>query len=960
MFSTLKLVWYSAMLAMGVSWAAPVKLEASGETKRQSVFFPKETTDVLQANLKRNPAAQAQARACLEAAQVWLEKSDDELWSAMFGATLRRSWMVWSNGFCPSCRKDVPMYGWKIDGLRQPWKAACPHCHEMFPKNDFARFYRSGLDVHGVFAPERADRTLLFNAEHPGADDPLRSFGVDDGTGYHDGVHRWHFVSAYLIYGQWKQVIMSGIRTLAMSYVLTGEPRYAHKAVILLDRVADLYPSFDFLTQGISYEKADPIVGAGMVTVWHDACRETMELALAYDMIFPALAEDRAAVDFLATKAATYLLANPKKSMADIQRNIEDGILRHALRQPEKIFSNFPNTDTTLLINQAVLDWPRNRPALLDALQTTLARATAVDGLSGEKGLGAYSTFAPRSMANVLALFDRLAPDLLATLVERVPSVKQLFLFHVDTWLGESYYPKIGDAGAFGVKDLMYAGAAFSRFAFDPALGGIPFVSDFTLFGKLYEITGDPTYVKLLYRANQRSVTDLPYDLLHQDSPAFQAMVTRVIEQKGAALHPVSVNKSEWGLAILRSGSGDRERGVWLDYDIGGNHGRGDGMNVGLYAHGLELLSGFGYPPVQFGGWHSPRANWYKMTAAHNTVVVDGKNQLADFGQPETDPLSLQLEPRKKQVLGKITAWADGQHTQWVRAAGTALVQTSELKTYERSLVLIDISPADSYVLDIFRVTGGQEHTRFLHGYFGAASATGLNLAPVADFGHNVQMRNFRGGPAAPGWHLDWKAEDRYGYLPAGQTVHLRTTDLTRGAHASLAESWLMYPEKGVSQEAWVPSLLIRRTAPTTAPLQSTFVAVLEPYAGETKLGEITRLDLQMPSGAVADDSHIAVRVKHADGKMDLIMAAPATNSAHASKLVQPDWAVTTDSSLCLLRRDAAGHIEYLFMSGGTVLQCGGFQVEPDASAGLFEAEIKNGKLVVLRGAIRSSTKARP
>jgi hypothetical protein len=47
-------------------------------------------------------------------------------------------------------------------------------------------------------------------------------------------------------------------------------------------------------------------------------------------------------------------------------------------------------------------------------------------------------------------------------------------------------------------------------------------------------------------------------------------------------------------------------------------------------------------------------------------------------------------------------------------------------------------------------------------------------------------------------------------------------------------------------------------------------------------------------------------------------------------------------------------------MSGGTVLQCGGFQVEPDASAGLFEAEIKNGKLVVLRGAIRSSTTARP
>jgi hypothetical protein len=169
-----------------------------------------------------------------------------------------------------------------------------------------------------------------------------------------------------------------------------------------------------------------------------------------------------------------------------------------------------------------------------------------------------------------------------------------------------------------------------------------------------------------------------------------------------------------------------------------------------------------------------------------------------------------------------------------------------------------------------------------------------------------------------------------------------------------------MYPEKGVSQEAWVPSLVIRRSAPAPTPLQSNFVAVLEPYAGETKLGAITRLDLQLPSGAVADDSHIAISVKHADGKTDLIIAAPATSSAHPTQLVQPDWAVTTDSTLCLLRRDAAGQIEYLFLSGGNVLQCGGLHVEPDASAGLFEAEVKNGELVVRRGAIRSATPARP
>ena len=59
----------------------------------------------------------------------------------------------------------------------------CPHCHELFPKNDFEKFYRSGLDAHGVFDTTRADRSLLYNTEHPDPKDPLHAFGVDDGEG---------------------------------------------------------------------------------------------------------------------------------------------------------------------------------------------------------------------------------------------------------------------------------------------------------------------------------------------------------------------------------------------------------------------------------------------------------------------------------------------------------------------------------------------------------------------------------------------------------------------------------------------------------------------------------------------------------------------------------------------------------------------------------------------------------
>src|SRR5205085_4281702 len=123
----------------------------------------------------------------------------------------------------------------------------------------------------------------LFNVEHPDAKDPLHLFGVDDGEGYvGEAGHRWRFIPTYLVFGQWKQRVQAGIREMAVAYLLTGEKEYAHKAGVLLDRVADLYPTFDFKTQGILYEstRAD-----GYVSVWHDATIETREMALAYDAI---------------------------------------------------------------------------------------------------------------------------------------------------------------------------------------------------------------------------------------------------------------------------------------------------------------------------------------------------------------------------------------------------------------------------------------------------------------------------------------------------------------------------------------------------------------------------------------------------------------------------------------------------------------------------------------------------
>ena len=350
--------------------------------KSQSVFYPASALEAAKANATRYPWAAQMQREITGQAEPWLGLSDEALWELMFGHTITRSWMVWSNGYCPACREGVAMYGWQIDAFQQPWKVRCPHCRALFPKNDFHRFYRSGLDERGLFDPRRADRSLLFNPEHLAPEDPLHRFGVDEGEGYAEGDQRWRFIGAYLVYGQWKQAVHGGIKKLSAAYAVTGDPVYAHKAGVLLDRVADLYPSFDGEKEILAYEKSH---GPGYVSTWHDACIETRELALAYDQIFAALKEDRELRVFLARKAAQFKLGNPKTSFEDIQRNIEDRILGDALRntlemRPQnrhKIMCNYPQTDIALALIKMVLGWPENRDEVLASLGPVIEQATA-------------------------------------------------------------------------------------------------------------------------------------------------------------------------------------------------------------------------------------------------------------------------------------------------------------------------------------------------------------------------------------------------------------------------------------------------------------------------------------------------------------------------------------------------------------------------------------------------------
>ena len=914
------------MRYMSLVWLLliPVLLTCSGPgekvSKTSGVFITPEMMKRARQNIDRYEWAKDIKNDIVSRARPWLALSDDELWDMMFGNTISRSWMVWSDGYCPACGESVPMYTWEIDAFESPWKVRCPHCGQQFPTNDFHAFYRSGLDEHGVFDPSMADRKLLYNTDHPDPADSLHFWGVDDGEGFIDGDRRWRFIGAYLVYGQWKQCIVNGITNCADAYVVSGDLEYAHKAAVLLDRVADLYPTHDFAKQGVVYERQG---NAGYVSTWHDACEETREMILAYDKVFNAVQRDDKLVNFLSGKAEKYKLDNPKKRFADIQRNIEQGIIQDPIQNRHKIESNYPRTDITLIYAHAIAGWPDNRNKVMAMTDSMITYATSVDGVTGEKGLAGYSAGVIQSLADFLESGARVDPNFLGDVMSRCPHLKDTYRFFTDLWVDRHYYPLIGDTGFFAGRFDRYAGVHF-----DESPGLKP--SMYSFLWHLYRETGDPSYVQILYFANGNTVDKLPHDLFNKNPSNFQKDVSAVIEDVGTQLPNGSVNKTEWAVALHRCGFPDKRWTFWLDYDSGGRHSHADAMNLGLYGYGLDLMPDFGYPPVQYGGWTAPRALWYMKTAAHNTVVIDGRDQ---------------DKPWSSTRAGTTTLWADGKLVHGIRASAPRVYDVGR---YERTVFGITTPDNGIYLLDVFRVSGGNKHTKHFHSYFGTISTGGLDPEPGGDFDEGVIMRAPRtDNSPLPGWFVEWKVQDRYSYLDTYRDIRLRYTGLTDSTSVMLAEDWVTTGLYNEDAEAWIPSIAITRSAVDT--LTSTFASVIEPYEHTRTLSRIRGIPVIDPSGKPCPGTCVCVEVTMRDGSRDIIFTADPEH-IDGSSLTCPEIGCSFNGDWGMVRISPEGAVEYFAAYGVTHMAAGKFAVELSGVSSLFECSFDAQQTIVERG----------
>ena len=839
--------------------------------KAQSVFFDDSIKKRLRRSVKKGGYPADLATDTVEQSKWWMERSYEELHRLMFGSTLKRSWFVLSYGVCPACDGSVPLYKWIIDAKNKPWKVECPHCAELFPKNDFAAYYRSGLDKDGAFDRSVADPSLLRN--EAGTD-----FGVDDGNGYVDAVgERWLFVAAYLVHGHWLQLITKGIETLAFAHLLTGDREYARRAVIMLHGVSRFFPDHDFEAQGVMYEEEH--TSSGYVTYWVNTCHDLKLLALAYDMVFEDVVQDEGLGELLGLKTAR------------ICADIEERIFEEALAHPERYDSNPPDPDFVRIILNAVLRWPENRDEVESAFCRMVEDATRVDGLVGEKGLATYAALAPVKLADAMLLFSNTDGDFLEKTIRRHPALRKTYRFHIDTWYAERHYPGCGDGGYFGATYPSY-------------LGTLPVTNPRKLFQrsrewftwKLNEFFEDPAFAQAMYLSNGRTCKRLFDDDLYLEHPGkLREELQNLIDTRGEHIEQRSINYQQWRIALLHSGTGANRRMLSMGYDSGANHSHQDALNINLYYKGINLSPDFGYPPVNYGGWSTREVEWYRHPASHNLVVIDGNGH-------ENLPDGKFL---RFPAYGRTVLWHTGGFAQAVYADAK---EYAGVDRYERLAAMVDVTEEEAYFVDIFRVSGGGERTKFFRSLPGPISARGIKLEKGEDYGHGSIMRDFRTDEGPPaGWSVDF-------FVDQDRGIHLTYFDPTGGVSATLCESWADItrmpenPESTGNRVIWVPTVAVRKKDQ-----EPTFIGVLAPWEKKRCVTSVRRL-------VVPEADGVAVEVVMADGRADLILAG---NPEGDGILRLPGYEVESDALFCAVRMKN-GEVEDTSVPDGSMLRIAG------------------------------------
>ena len=906
-------------ICMGLAWSAATAATSGASRASGGNHTPERLANARQ-TVARFAWAKAERDAAVAKAAKWLAKDDAALWKLIPGQELPRcidvTMTYTPNGQirmgCLVCGDAIDPYGnypWIVNVDTRPWKVQCPNCKTVFPTNDFGKFYASGIDEHGLFDFERADRSLLFNAEHPDPADPKHMWGVDDGYGYDDGNGYDHRFVAYYGWQYWRY-IQTAVIELANAYMYTGDKVYTRKAGLLLDRLADVYPSMDWNKYAVlGWYHSDGGSKKGKIEgrIWENATFNSY--ATAYDQIYTGLADNLDLYRFLAQMSRDYQLPGAKGSREALVDNIDNGLLRTgaAAIKSGQIQGNVGMHHSAMVAAALALNTEPETSQWLDWLFEPAGGGLPgiVIGRIDRDGIGdeASPGYSLGWISNLSTTANRIAGYPAYTkwsLYRDFPRFKHGFLVPWRLPVLDIATPNIGDVGQTGKLGIVKA-------------------PDADAVAEAFRATGDERLALAAWWSNGYKATGLGRSVLDAEPDALAQAIEAVVNKAStnASRPPAPHLMAAYGLARLETGYQKSGTGFSLYFGRNAGHGHRDRLNYSLYAFGYELTPDLGYP--EFASNWPHRNEWSINTISHNTVVIDRQGQSTNWG-------------------GTLVFYKTLPGVQAVEISSpNVYAQASE---YRRMLAMIETAPGLAYGIDIFRVAGGGEHTLSFHGQSVEVATAGLSLVaqgggtlagptvPYGDapkgvsgfpMGYSWLTEVAKAGSPAAGWSADWKLPKGYYGSTGNEGIHVRMWNLTEAAQeVALANG--QPPRNKTGNPEWLRWALTTRKG--TA-LKSTFVSVIEPYKQTPQVASVRRVALE---GVDVQDGPVVLEIELTDGAVDTLMYNPpqgAGLNAGGREL---------DGRLGFIRR-RGGKVERAALIGGSTMRDGPFELKAPQGA---------------------------
>lgn len=806
--------------------------------KSKRIFTDAEIAVALE-NIRKYPDA-ARLRDSLETlAQEWLQWEDESIRLLIPEANIPRAFDLNTHG-CPIHGDTVfnigGVYPWLLD-FKRPLTVKCPAGGEIYPNENYPD------DGWGWVAPDQERYWFVAYAnEHL-----LRDLSIV-------------------------------LQTLARTYVLTGNSAYAHKAVVILGRLAEVYPSMDHPNQS-RYGALLKIQGQdfpGKIFYHIQEARFIKIVGEAYDLIWDWIDQDH------------IIQAHYGKNGLEVREFIEANVLEEAIRayQEKKIQGNYGMHQNALLYTLLARDHPsteewirkivddpgRDQPRM--GLMYTLYNQIFRDGMALESPEYNYD------WATEFQHLMHLIKKAVGRNLYKHPKSRLFFDSLLKSVAIGKYTPNIGDAGH----------------TLSGAIG-----RDKEIYLPVFQEYRDSRYLQWLFEKDNSDFPTFESLFMPRISSVKPLPDDRVVDRQKSRLF------AGYGFGILNNPA-DRT-GFTLLYGKPVHHAHSDLLTIELFANGQRMLPDFGYPDAM-NAYVRELYTWSTNTVSHNTVVVDAQRQ-------------------NQNLPGIVHHFADGEFARAIDATSFAYQQTTQ---YRRSPVMVDVDSSQSYVVDFFRVEGGHTHDYFLHGPPGK---TFISLDAIKGKAPTA----FTQGKLVPwGAVYDDEVLGKEGYAGSfasyagsGYQYLMNVSELKPGNHmlefhhvsnptARLRIHHLHQPgqmtftaeayDKPRARKNLVKFLISRHKSEGNSSLKSCFLSVLEPYANNPYIQSVRELSITGPTAR-------AVVVKRA-GEMDIII-----NDIMTTDKVLSEFNLSTDASIAVVTLDDKRELKRVFFSNGTYLKFG-------------------------------------